>query len=239
MNKVVFDIEANDLLYGADRIWIVCLKELSSPNVLSFYKDTLDIGISILSKADILIGHNICMFDIPLLEKLYDFKYRGKLRDTYVMSKLFYPDRLSHSLESYGEQYGIKKPEHEDWSQLSEAMIHRCKQDVLINERTYKDLVERNCRDWDWVRAIEIEQQFAYDCALQELAGVDINEELAYDVVDRIDKETIEIDSKLKEMLPKKVKPFGVEVKKPFKKDGTYSKMVVDWWDKHENIFSQ
>ncbi len=228
--KIVFDIESNDLLYGADRVWVICLKEINSDEVLSFTGEDIKEALRILSVADIIIGHNICMFDIPLLEKLYNFKYFGKIRDTYVMSKLMYPARASHALESYGIQFGREKPVHEDWSQLSDEMIHRCKEDVAINELTYKYLVENNCLDWNWVAPIKIEQQFAYDCAIQEQAGVDINTDLAETLIEKLDKEVEEIDIVLNKLLPKRVVPVGAEVKKPFKKDGSYSKMVTDWY---------
>ena len=77
------------------------------------------------------------------------------------MSKLFYPERLEHSLDSYGRQFGRYKPVHEDWTTYSEDMLHRCSEDVEINHLTYNWLVDENCRDWDWVNALELEQELS------------------------------------------------------------------------------
>ena len=86
-----------------------------------------------------LVGHNIIGYDLPLLKKLYGFQFEGEVVDTLVLSRLLYVDRRkSHSLESWGETLGIKKPEHNDWSTISEEMIHRNQEDVRINYRLYR-----------------------------------------------------------------------------------------------------
>lgn len=68
------------------------------------------------------------------------------LMDTYVMSTLLNPDRRpppqafamgagavgAHSIEAHGIRMGRFKPEHEDWSYLSDDMLHRVKEDVQI-----------------------------------------------------------------------------------------------------------
>ena len=50
-------------------------------------------GLKLLEEADEISGHNIVKFDIPTIQKLYsDFKPKGKIFDTLLMSKLVYPD---------------------------------------------------------------------------------------------------------------------------------------------------
>ena len=50
-------------------------------------------GLKLLEEADEISGHNIVKFDIPAIQKLYpDFKPKGKIFDTLLMSKLVYPD---------------------------------------------------------------------------------------------------------------------------------------------------
>ena len=38
------------------------------------------------------MSHNIIKFDLPALKKVYDFNYKGKLRDTLVLTRLIWSD---------------------------------------------------------------------------------------------------------------------------------------------------
>ena len=230
--RLVFDIEANGLLYDASRIWCICCKDLSDNQTYKFYGDSIEEGLTFLSSYDMIIGHNITGYDIPLIQKLYPGWEYNKIRDSYVMSKLFNPERpQGHSLESYGEQFGRVKPVHEDWTQFSDEMLYRCSEDVEINCLTYNCLVDSFCRNWSWLPALELEQEFALLQAYQELAGVDFDSQLARDLLARIDQEVDELDKILLDRIPKQVEAVGAVVSKPFKKDGSYSKMVTEWFN--------
>lgn len=86
------------------------------------------------TKADVLVGHNICRWDIPTVEKLLDIKVEARIVDTLALSWYLYPDRLKHGLEEWGEEFGIPKPPIADWENLKpEDYIHRCEEDVKIN----------------------------------------------------------------------------------------------------------
>jgi len=207
------------------------MKDMVTGKVWKFGKGSIIQALQVLGEADLLTGHNICNFDIPLLKKLYPWwRYKGVLRDTLCMSKLFDPERLQHSLDSYGKQFKRFKPVHNDWSVFTRKMLHRCSEDVEINHITYNYLVDRECKDHDWLEALELEQLFAKDQALMEVEGVDIDIDKALELLVAIDKEVIEIDAMLVPRLPMKIKPYGVEVKKPFKMDRSYTKMVEDWY---------
>ena len=56
------------------------------------------------------------------------------------MSQVLDYNRFSgkHNLAVWGEYLGVKKPEHEDWLNFSEDMLHRCREDVRINEKVYR-----------------------------------------------------------------------------------------------------
>ena len=78
-------------------------------------------------------------------------KFPNRVMDTYVMSCTLNPERKPppqayaigrgdvgpHSIEAHGIRIGRYKPENEDWSQLTDHMIHRCKMDVEIGENFY------------------------------------------------------------------------------------------------------
>lgn len=232
--KNVFDLESNGLLYDADRIHCVVIKDIVSGSVSQYTPDSIEGAIKHLKGSKMLIGHNIAQFDIVLIEKLLGVNLFNhcKIRDTYCMSKLFYPERkftVGHSLESYGKQFGREKPVHEDWTVFSPEMMYRCTEDVEINHLLYEFLVKENCQDWDWLPALELEQEFAYWQGRQELEGVDVDVDVCNKLINDIDKEVDEIDAAIRPILPKRVKAKGGPVMKPFKKDGTYTQQVTNW----------
>lgn len=71
-----------------------------------------------------------------------------KAMDTMILSQLLNPDRKappqafaigrgnvgSHSIEAHGIRIGRYKPENEDWSVLTDHMVHRCSEDTEIGK---------------------------------------------------------------------------------------------------------
>lgn len=229
----VFDLESDNLLFRGTVIWCIVIKDIDTGEVFKFPPNKIRQGLEVLSSFKMIIGHNICGFDVPFIHKFYPKWPHGKLRDTLCMSKLFNPERWQgHRLETYGEQFGRYKPVHEDWSKFTPEMMHRCSEDVEINHMTYDYLVNKYARGWDWMDALELEQEFSTDQAYQEVAGVDIDQELAYELVDKIDKEVFEMDPILLSRMPKRLVKVnqGKEVKKVFNKDGSYHANVKKWF---------
>lgn len=222
--RIVFDLEANGFLYYATQVWCICAKDVETHRRYQFYGPTIQEGLTLLSDYDIIIGHNIHGYDIPLLERLYPGWVYKDSRDTYCMSKLFNPERKQgHSLESYGIQFGKHKPVHEDWTQFSPEMLHRCQEDVEINDLLYKYLVDTYCTGWSWKDSLLLEQEFSRYQAYQELEGVDIDIPLAHRLIEQLDYEVDMLTKELLQRIPKTVSQVGTTVNKPFKKDGTYS----------------
>jgi len=230
--KIVFDLESNGLLYDATTIHCIVCKDISTNQVHKFTPLETKEGLDFLKNSSIIIGHNISTFDIPLIYLLHNinlFDY-CQVRDTYTMSRLFYPEQQAHSLGYYGSKFGREKPVHEDWSVFSEDMLHRCSEDVEINHLTYNYLVEKNCSDgWNWLEALKLEQLFGFWQGLQEKEGVDIDVALCHELVARLDKEIEEIDNKIQPDLPFSVVPVGQPVLKPFKKDGSLCQRVQEF----------
>ena len=48
--------------------------------------------MQLLGEAELIIGHNIIKYDIPVLQKLYGFYTEAKIFDTIVAARLMYPD---------------------------------------------------------------------------------------------------------------------------------------------------
>ena len=113
-------------------------------------------AISWLETADILIGHNIIGFDIPVIKRLYNyFNPSGIIVDTLILSRLYHPNLYDidvkhewkdmpkklygrHSLEAYGYRLGEHKGEFSqttDWKEWSQEMQDYCEQDVAVTKK--------------------------------------------------------------------------------------------------------
>jgi DNA polymerase-1 len=149
--ELVFDIEGNGLLVDVpnndnvkEATEIFCIVAIDENNqVYKFYGDALMEGMTLLQKADTLIGHNIIGYDIPLAKKILGIDLSDKkIIDTLVLSRLFKPTREGgHSLEKWGYRLGgPQKIEHEDWTQFSPEMLERCVVDVKITKTLFNAL---------------------------------------------------------------------------------------------------
>ena len=159
--RLVYDTELNGLYYEATELHCIVAKDLDIGKIYRFTSadNNLCQGIKLLEEANELVAHNQIDYDLRVLKKLYpSFKPQGLILDTMIFSQLLYPERPGgHSLQAFGEKYGIKKPEHEDWSRFSPEMLHRCTEDVKINHRVYEELMSEAYED---VRGIEYHKVF-------------------------------------------------------------------------------
>ena len=138
---ILFDIETDGLLEDVTRIH--CLSYTRDGSEVRT-TDDYDYMRRILRREDGLIGHNIIRYDIPVLEKILGIKIKAQLFDTLPMSWVINFDRSRHGLEYFGDDYGIPKPEINDWRNLTlEEYTHRCEQDVKINWILWQDLLKK------------------------------------------------------------------------------------------------
>ena len=164
MNILVYDTESDGLLNdsptGLAATRIHCAVTKMDNKVTKYGPD--DIGdfiltLSNVSSDTIIVCHNQIAFDLVLMEKLYDYRHRGKVLDTLIFSRLLQPERVGrHSLDAWGERLGRQKPKHEDWTQFSPAMLHRCTVDVEINYLVYLALMKEAGLDEEELRALPI-----------------------------------------------------------------------------------
>lgn len=241
--RVVFDLEGDHLRDRITRIWCAVFKDIDSGKVYQFDARSVTFYHEIaqfLDEVDLLIGHNIISYDIPVLEKIAKYKYAGDTWDTLVVSRLLFPDRPGgHSLEAWGERFGRKKPEHEDWSQFSEEMLYRCTEDVEINHLLYRYQIAGLAKSSaNWSKAIEIEHKVAEIITRQEIRGVAFDIDLANRTVDRLTKEMDELYAKIRPSLKYDVeKPYGdTPINRPFLKNGSYSRWTLAWYDDPSNV---
>lgn len=150
---IVGDLEADGLLSQAHTIWCGSFYTIQDEEWYTFdnnysYTYQLDIAdwlVSRLERGDYLVCHNAIGYDVPLIKKLTGIQIPiNKVIDTLLLSKMFFPDIKGHgrphSLDAWGERFGIAKPEHEDWTQYSPEMLHRNIEDVKINTKLFQHI---------------------------------------------------------------------------------------------------
>lgn len=234
MNVFVFDIEADGLLENATRIHCLCYHNLTTGDS-GTYTSLSDIGKFLLN-ADVLIGHNIVRYDIPLLELLVKKLSRTTtLVDTLSLSWYLYPERNVHGLESWGDDFGVPKPVITDWQNLTEEeYIHRCTEDVKINVKLWKKqkaYLTKLYGDWDEAKKLVDYLTFKMDCAReQERSKWKLDKAYALESLQKLTETKEAKLATLVAAMPKMPRTVQrTPPSKPFKKDGTLSVAGAKW----------
>jgi hypothetical protein len=162
MTTLIFDIETNGLLHDVTHIHCLGIYDTETKQTL-VYNDEGDTepltrGIQRLEDADLIVGHNIINYDLPVIRKLYPwFTNTGRVLDTLVLSRLYHADILKtdqkrnwakmpmqlygrHSLESYGYRLGTYKGDYgktADWKEWSNEMQDYMIQDVVVTTKLW------------------------------------------------------------------------------------------------------
>lgn len=188
-----------------------------------------------------IVGHNFFMFDVPALEKIFkDINIQATIIDSLLVAWYIEPNRIKeggkYGLADYGEEFGVKKPEIDDWQGLSFAEYeNRVKEDVKINTNTwFKHLrMLRELYDNDDVR-IESLLKFlmtkgkVYKMHQDNPLTLDIEQcEKNLTLFDEMIKERVD---KLKTVMPKiPIKVKRMKPKNMLKKDLTLSVAGEKW----------
>ena len=228
--KMIFDIETDDL--NATKIWCIVAKEVDGKSY-RFTPDEIEDGIKLLEQADTLIGHNIIGFDLPVLEKLYNFKYSGKVIDTLVMSRLYNPVRENgHSLKTWGYRLGVPKQEQPEFDNYTPVMLNYCEQDVILNEAVYKYLLDEGLGFSK--QSLDLEHRTASIMREQEQTGFYFDSKQAMTLLAELKQNMADVEDEVHNTF----KPKWVEDKMvlPYtKKNGELSKRgLTD--EEYENI---
>ena len=167
--QLLFDLESTGLLRQGSSIHCLVLRDVNTkdePKVFDHREEqTIEQGVALLEKSDMLIGHNIIGYDIPLIkERFPDFNPKGQLIDTLVLSRLFYPHiserdyerqpvgmpaRLygRHSLEAWGHRLKCFKGDfgkHDGaWDTYTPEMLDYCIQDTEVTLKLYQLMIRR------------------------------------------------------------------------------------------------
>lgn len=230
---MIFDVEADGLLHEATKIHVLAYRENGVIKHTHYYDEMREV----LTKAKLLIGHNIITYDIPLLEKILGIKITARVIDTLPLSWYLNHRRVRHGLEWYGVDYGVPKPKIDDWQNLTpEEYAHRCIEDVKINTRLWKDLKSKLMMLYEEKpkadRLIDY-LMFKMDCVReQERSKWKLDVRLSEETLEKLYTEREEKTAQLKLVMPR-VPVFKIRKKpnKPFKKDGSLSVAGAKWFN--------
>lgn len=139
------DIEADNLLDSATRIWCVTVESV----VTGEKKDFLDAKdfLEWCTPDIILVGHNFLAYDLVMLNRFWGTLLPvTRVVDTYVLSQLYNPSFSGgHSLEAWGQRLKFEKGDWNDFSQFSEEMLEYCRRDTTLTALLFRKLSNRMC----------------------------------------------------------------------------------------------
>lgn len=213
---LIFDLETNGLLDEVTKIHCLVIKDTQLGVGMSYYGEDIEYGIRQLMKGEILVGHNIIKYDIPVIQKLYPWFVVEKsiVFDTLVATRLIWanikdndnillkegrlPGKLfgSHSLEAWGYRLGNYKGDYKGgWETFSQEMLDYCVQDVEVTAALYGKIVDKNYSQ----QALELEHQVAWLMAKQERNGFHFDMKKASDLLSRLVQRRGELERELKD----------------------------------------
>ncbi len=185
--RLCYDIEANGLVNYemdnkgnmktvADRIHCVVAQDIDTGQVWKFRPGQQQEAAELLSKATVLIGHNIIDYDNRVIERLTGVKLTCKMMDTLIVGRLMHPDRTNlpnglkgHSLKDWAAYTCDYKMDYDaGWELFSEDMLTYCVQDVAANVTIFQ--AQENWINANW-KLVNFEQQVAQICSGMATTG--------------------------------------------------------------------
>ncbi|MCP4341275.1 MAG: hypothetical protein GY799_20920 [Desulfobulbaceae bacterium] len=192
-----------------------------------------------------MICHNMFGFDLKAMKMWNDITYTNKTLngkpffhcDTLVLSRGLNPERRlpkgcpgsvkntetgkmdkigPHGLEAWGYKVGVAKPTVHDWtSQPLEVYVHRCIEDVKINELVYHYLIDSMSRPaiamgkrkGDWKLPMRMQSEVYRLMCGQEDTGVLFDQEAAKKLVVEVDVEMGSIEGEVEPSLGERTLP--------------------------------
>ena len=216
----VFDLETNGLYDEVTTIHCLVLHDLNRDQTFTYGPDSIAAGLEHLATADVLIGHNILFYDIPVIRKLYPFYTFAAARiiDTLITTRLIWPKeklydmdteqytqvppklRGSASLKAWGYRLSDYKIDFKDFKEYSEAMAEYCRQDVAVTTQLFKHTQKQTCSE----AALKLEHDFALAIEKQIRSGFPFDVDACLDLVDDLRTKQATLEADLKELFPPK-----------------------------------
>ena len=213
---LIFDIETDGLYDQATKTFCIVIYDVTRAETFAYGPDRIDDAIAHLATADVLIGHNIIFYDLPVLQKLHSFVAKARIIDTLICTRIIWPKeklydldieqypnvpvkiRGTASLKAWGWRLADNKIDFKDFSEYSEEMLIYCKQDVHVTLKLYKHIVKERYPE----SALRLEHDFALAINKQIRAGVPFDVDACLDLVDNLRKKKVELEEQLKQIFP-------------------------------------
>ena len=213
---LVWDIESDGLYDQVTKIHCIVIYDLNLKQTFSYGPDCIGDAIEHLRSADVLIGHNILFYDCPVIEKLTQTNFTGRIIDTLICTRLIWPKELLYELDT--EQYtevpkklrgsaGLKawgyrladnKINFKDFSEYSQEMLDYCIQDVVVTTKLFELIQKQNYAE----STLKLEHDFALAINKQIRSGVPFDLDAALDLVDDLRAKQGKLETQLKELFP-------------------------------------
>jgi DNA polymerase-1 len=214
---LVFDIETDGLYDAVTKTFCIVAHDIYRKQTVTYGPDCIDAALDYLAQADVLIGHNIIFYDLPVLKKLYEFEFNGQVIDTLVCTRLIWPkEKLFEldsdlyedktpsnlkggaSLKAWGYRLSDHKIEFKDFDEYSDSMLAYCKQDVNVTTKLF-NLIKKESYPQ---AALKLEHEFAQAINRQIRSGIPFDVDQCIDLVDLLRRKQKELEIKLKELFP-------------------------------------
>jgi DNA polymerase I len=213
---LVFDIETNGLYDKVTKVFCIVIYDINREETFAYGPDRIDDALAHLATGDVLIGHNVIFYDVPVLQKLHSFNCKARILDTLICTRLIWPKEKLYDLDvqlypevpkNYRGMAGLKawgyrlsdnKIEFKDFSEYSEEMLVYCKQDVSVTSKLWKHIANQDYPE----QALKLEHDFALAINKQIRAGVSFDVDAAIDLVDNLRAREAQLEAELKEIFP-------------------------------------
>jgi len=213
---LVFDLESDGLYDVATKIHCIVIHDITAEQTFSYGPDCIADAIDHLATADVLIGHNLIFFDLPVLQKLHSFVSKARIIDTLICTRLIWPKeklydldieqypqvpknlRGSASLKAWGWRLADHKISFKDFSEYSQEMLEYCIQDVNVTTKLWRHISKENYPE----SALKLEHDFALAINKQIRAGVPFDVDACIDLVDDLRAKQTQLEAQLKDIFP-------------------------------------
>ena len=219
--RLVFDVEADDLLDTATVIHCVVIVDLDSAQIFEYGPGQIADALAHLARARYLTGHKIKNYDLRLLRRLYGWtpSANTEIVDTLVAGRLILPNigdlddqaaamgggalgklRGRYSVEAWGVRLGVAKvgADIEDFSVWTPELQARCVGDA----NTTKAIWHFIRPDGYSAQALELEHRAEAVCDRIEADGVPFDDDAAGRLERRWSAECSELALLLRRQFP-------------------------------------
>jgi DNA polymerase I-like protein with 3'-5' exonuclease and polymerase domains len=198
-------------------IHCIVVHDIGLQQTFSYGPDCIADALAHLATADVLIGHNILFYDIPVLNKLHpSVQLNGRIIDTLICTRLIWPKEIlytlddeqytqvpkglkgSASLKAWGWRLADHKIDFKDFSEYSEEMLAYCQQDVAVTKKLWQHITKENYPQ----PALKLEHDLALAIEKQIRAGIPFDVDACLDLVDSLRAKEAELEAHLKEIFP-------------------------------------